>query len=621
MTGKSVPLINDTSDATLLILRGTVCSSGCAAGSICVCPDSEYKWEKEAALLNNIGQKYTIGSGKNLDNLDLEKYGQFLIFHLHADVADVQCQIECDTDGNFWFHGLGYSDTFVNGKLLIPNFIKFPEEQRFGRVRNHRVKNKWEDSPVKLKSGDVFYFSYVCSHLWDHKLASSCGRRLYRKNPVGKDYTVFKFERPTPTKSVQNLNDEDSSPPNHPIFNNHIILSKILQNLVSSTSNILTNQTDLLNCRLVSTPFDHVARKVLRKDVVLQFIVDIDSLYTHDANHFLNRLYWKTHRFKHLKFDAMNISIYKKRFHHWVNYSEKPKPTEIKFNQDFSSFINHPDFHPLKSLKIDVDYLSPISTLLVKCYLSLEQLDIQVKLDWILDEKKATFPENLKFPKLRKLTLDFSYVQNNEIVSNSVSLAGLILASNKVEELVIKKYTRLPADFGSFKNLKKITISGRRMLHWETFNFHEFLYQFITLPIGQLCSLKVFLPANDELSTPVKIEESLFQLVENHRRTLQSLEISLNSRYFENPITLPRCMPNLKKLWIIIPDGDLKQAGFIVGVRLSSQKGEKSHQNVDDSMKMPLVLRDGRECTHRFCPSCGDDTLLYGKWHRNEVGF
>ncbi|XP_035702764.1 uncharacterized protein LOC118434090 [Folsomia candida] len=139
-------------------------------------------WTREVILLNNPGRKYTIGSGNDLENLDPEKYGQFLIFRNKADVAEEHCQIECDENGTFWLYSLGSANTFLNGKLI-------------------------PDSPVMLKFGDIFHFSHIISQLWDsaliHLTKTGYRKRLYRMNKLGEEYAVFKFDK-KPTNSYEN---------------------------------------------------------------------------------------------------------------------------------------------------------------------------------------------------------------------------------------------------------------------------------------------------------------------------------------------------------------------------------------------------------------------------------
>ncbi|OXA45169.1 hypothetical protein Fcan01_20297 [Folsomia candida] len=214
-------------DGALLILTTKTDSTGWFGMSriFCVAP---LHWKHEAVILNNSNQKCTIGTGENLNSFNAAKYGEFLTFRNNADVAEEQCQIVCDTSGTFWLQSL-QGRTFLNGKLV-------------------------RDSPVKLKFGDIFHFSHIFSTCLDSLVIHLANRRtiLYRRNSRWKEYAVFKFDRMTcnaeeerkaETNSVHDLDI-------HPIFENHIILTKIFEHVVNS--NIPWDQRDLLNCRLVS---------------------------------------------------------------------------------------------------------------------------------------------------------------------------------------------------------------------------------------------------------------------------------------------------------------------------------------------------------------------------------
>lgn len=50
--------------------------------------------------------QYTIGSAKNLETLDDEKYGEFLIFRDKVDLSEEHFRIESDANGTFWLHSL-----------------------------------------------------------------------------------------------------------------------------------------------------------------------------------------------------------------------------------------------------------------------------------------------------------------------------------------------------------------------------------------------------------------------------------------------------------------------------------------------------------------------------------
>ncbi|OXA44306.1 uncharacterized protein LOC118438313 [Folsomia candida] len=610
MEGKSSHL--KIRDGVLFMLRGV------RPGWTCSSYRLDFDWEREAVLLNKPGQKYTIG--KNLESFDPGKYGQFLKFCDNADVSEEHCQIECDASGNFWLRSLGQAKTFLNGKLI-------------------------QDSPVKLKFGDILYFSYIFSPFWDSllfHLAKSRGRKklLYRKNSSGEEFAVFKFDiltlgdpvnRKLPNRTKYKASNQDKSDPglpdfknkspiyplHHPIFENHIILTKIFEHLANPDPWMPWHQRNLFNFRLVSKSWNDSARLVLQKNFVPKFRIVIDKLI---LNPYYTTNRFDTHRMKGLKFDAMNIDIWPEASTCHMRDNPNRDKAVIKFNQDFSAFINHPDFHPLKVLTMNVDYLTPISTLLTKFCPSLEELDIQINMMWINDEKildKSGFPEDLRFPKLKKLTLEFCDHARGDLnkMSDSKCLAQLLQATCKIEELVLKNYGKLPGNFDSFENLRKITIYGGRKYNVEILNLHDFLVQFMTLPTDQLSSFKLDIGWIPVQSMP---EEALLNFLEKQRQSLENLEISVNAGFFYQCIKVPRCMPKLKKLWIsVTPERKWVWAwGFKLSSQLAKGSGDFTIASDSEILEAPLVAREGSKCGQKSCPSC-NDSLVYGTRKKN----
>lgn len=223
----------------------------------------------------------------------------------------------------------------------------------------------------------------------------------------------------------EKVNNQSSSTNNHLIFKNYIILTNIFEHVVNTK--ISWDQKDLLNCRLVSKSWNDSVRLILQKNFAKKFRIIIDDLVC-NPNYLADQLQYKIHRMKELKFDAMNIRILQMEDNTNANNVKK---AVLKFNQDFSSFINHPDFHPLKVLTMKIDYFTPNCILLTKFSHSLEEIDIQIKIRWIKDEifpNKSGFPEDLVFPKLKKLTLDFRKREGDDFekLSESKSLAKLL---------------------------------------------------------------------------------------------------------------------------------------------------------------------------------------------------
>ncbi|XP_035700426.1 uncharacterized protein LOC110861179 isoform X2 [Folsomia candida] len=502
----------------------------------------------------------------------------------------------------------GDGETFVNGKLL--------------------------DSKDRLKFGDMFYFSLNLSKLWDPELDKSKIWKLYRRNACGRDFAVFKFKRLTPKGRTQqdnkeanhedNANSEDfhgsSTNPKlvkHPIFDENSILTKIFEYLIPENND--NQQKDLFNCRLVSKSWNESSLLVLQKNLVLNLTITMDNLIR-DPNSLANRLHWKTHRMKGLKFDGMKINIWPQRSTYYIRDNEERDKAVVKFNQDFSAFINHPDFHPVKVLTMNIDYLTPISTLLSKFCHSLEELTIQINMIWIRDENKTRFLETLIFPKLKKLTLEFCQQEEGDLgkIRESKYLAQLLEGFKGIEQLVLKNYAKLPSDFGPFKNLRKITIYGGCNYNVEIFNLLDFLSQIGTLPADQVRSFKVEIDLIDVQVTPVEVEEALLCFLHNQAGSLENLELS--ARYTQ-PIKLPRCMPNLKKLWIG-ESLNWTESEFMWGAKLSSQvtKKSKGHMSEFRPDTLSLVLWDGDECGQESCRTC-NDTLAFGRWNQDEREF
>ncbi|OXA64578.1 hypothetical protein Fcan01_00702 [Folsomia candida] len=601
MEEQSIPPKNSVcEDGVLFILtrKSPPPCDGCG-GDHCATPISSrtnsdltsIDWKREAILLNNPGRKYTIGSGNDLENLDPEKYGQFLIFRNKAD---------------------GSAKTCLNGKLI-------------------------PDSPVMLKSGDIFHFSHIFSQLWDsvliHLVNIGDGKRLYRKNKLGEEYAVFKFDKLTcvteekrplpkktniPDKSVTESQDRQKSLINHLVFENHVILTKIFEHLANPDPSAPWNQDDLFTCRLVSQAWNDSARLVLQKNFVLKLKITMDELIR-NPNYITNRFSWKTYRMMELKFDAMNIDIWPQKWNYQTRDNDDRIKAMIKFNQDLAAFIN-PDFHPLKVLTMNIDYLTPISILLSKFCPSLEEIYIQVNMLWINDKKISGFPEDLMFPKLKKLTLEFSEHTRGDLqkMSDSKSLAHLLQAANGIEDLVLQNYAKLPlSEFDSFKNLRKLTIYNQREYQVRILSLHDFLTQFMTLPKGQLRSFKLVTRGTEIQSTP---EDALLSFFQNQRQSLQNLELSLNQRDDIKLIKLPRCMPNLRKLWISASDdrtGWNSSWGFKLGSQAAKEVGTFTVAVCSEMLLAPSVVQDGRKCTQKLCRSC-NDSLVYGEWLGHE---
>ncbi|XP_035702720.1 uncharacterized protein LOC118434078 isoform X1 [Folsomia candida] len=600
--------------------------------------DDPLEWKSDALIFNVPGQKYTIGSGENLDGFDREKHGQLLIFHNKANVDQEQCQIECDASGTFWLRSLGQTSTFLNGKLI-------------------------RESPVKLKFGDIFYFSHIPSQFWDslstnEDMTVNGIKNLYRKNVSWKEYAVLKFESPASLIDWQRKqmarNEDDNSKigckqcyesmtrvlkrwqsayafltaclssfkdpeHNHPIFENHVILTKIFEHVANSSVPCHTRK-DLFNFRLVSQTWNNSALPVLQKNCVMNFTIIIDDLIR-NPNCITNRFNWKTHRVKELKFDAMDIDIWPQVHTCETRDNSNRNKAMTKFNHDLSDFISQPDFHPLKMLKMNIDYLAPISILLSKFCPSLEEINIQINMLWINDENKSAFPENLKFPKLKKLTFEFCEQKTGDLnkMSGSESLAQVLQAARGIEELVLKNYAELPTDFDSFKNLRKITIYGQPEYNVDTFNLLDFLTQFMTLPADQLRSFRLIVAEIDVQHTPY---DALLSFLQNQRQSLETLELSLHSKDCMQIIKLPTCMPNLKRIWIssAIDSGSGRRGshsswGFKLRSQMEKEKSEDfTIESDSETYLTPFVVREGRECGRESCPTCGD-ALVYGEWH------
>ncbi|OXA45164.1 hypothetical protein Fcan01_20298 [Folsomia candida] len=325
---------------------------------------------------------------------------------------------------------------------------------------------------------------------------------------------------------------------------------------------------------------------------------------------------------KALKFEAMHITIWRPGWK--CEKGQQIVKLVERFSQDFSTFINQPDFHPIKILTINADYLTPISTLLTKFCPSLEEVNIQFNKVWIKDEQildKSGFPDDLMFPKLKKLTLNFSQdsriVDDDLEISDSKSFHKLVQASNGIEELVLKNYVKLPCDLNSFKNLRKITIYGRKEYVMTLLKLHDCLTQFVALPTGQLRSFKL---VYDDIGVQRRSETPLLCFLQQQRQSLENLTLSftfrsldLNSCLYLQGIVLPRCMPSLKKLWISLEDeraGTDSSHGFKLASQLAKEAGD--FEVVADRSKAPCVLREGEECGLESCPGC-NNSLVYGR--------
>lgn len=179
----------------------------------------------------------------------------------------------------------------------------------------------------------------------------------------------------------------------------------------------------------------------------------------------------------------------------------------------------------------------------------------------------------------------------------------------------MKNYVKLPlSDFSSFKNLRKIEIRGQRVCRVEILNLHDFFTQFMTLPTGQLRSFRLINADTDIQSTPA---EALLNFIQKQRQSLEHLELSVNSKFLQQPVKLPRCMPNLKTLWV---SGDRDRTGsdYLWGVILESQVAKKSGEFTYEfkSRVAPFVVREGSKCGLESCRSC-NDALAYGVWQKN----
>ncbi|OXA45348.1 hypothetical protein Fcan01_20031 [Folsomia candida] len=590
---------HETCHGALLSLGRTRATSGCGAWA-CLC--SSIEWEQDAVILNNAGQKCTIGSGQNLNSFNPEKHGEFLTFPNKADIADQHFQIECDPYGSFCLRRFGWQNIFLNG-YLIQNY------------------------PVELEFGDIFYFSPIFPQCWDSFLIpivknKDWKRLLYRKNRAGKEYVVFKFARLGLGHRVKRKLDfyNQSSPTYPAIFENHVILTNIFEHVVNTK--ISWKQADLLSCRLVSKTWNDSARLVLQKNFVMKFRIITDGLIT-NPNYLWKKFYSKIQHMNELKFDAMNIEISQMNAI-WTTIHALDLDIEvIKFNQDFSQFINQSNFHPLKVLTMNIEYLPPTSVLLSKFCHSLEEIDILLNMSWINDEKplnKSIFPEDLIFPNLKKLTLGIYKREPDDFekISDSKSLAKLLQASARIEELIVTNFSKLQIDFDAFKYLRKITISGRYGYRGETFNLDDLLTQLVTLPEGQLRYFKIAVEMVLRETTP---EETLICLLQRQRQRLENLYLSLNSSPQLKLIKLPRCMPNLKKLWISADYDRATGSGSSWGLKLGAQLAKEGVNFIASSeiLETLRVVREGAKCNRESCRTCSD-SLVYGECRQNNFG-
>ncbi|XP_035713785.1 uncharacterized protein LOC118438112 [Folsomia candida] len=613
MGGKSSHPRNQKCDGALFILGRRASTSGCGAADF-FCPRFNHSvtWKHEADIVNNGGEKYTIGSAKNLETLDDEKYGEFLIFRDKVDLSEEHFRIESDANGTFWLHSLGGRETFLNGKLL-------------------------EDS-TELKFGNIFYFSPIFSPFWDSRLIplAKKGRSqglLYHKKWSGQEYAVFKFERlirdATGKQIIQETgkNDINKLFLCHPIFYNHVILTTIFERLVNPSSSHTRYNEHLFTCRLVSKSWNDSVRLVIQKNLVPSVTIGMQELQV-GTHYRTNRwIYWKTGGVSALKFDSLSFNIYGNQPHNYdpIDYLYLADAI-TKFNQDLSRFINQADSHPLNLLIMKIEYFTPICILLSRFSNPLVELNIQINKVWIYDgnHHKSGFPKDLRFPNLKKLTLEFFEHKEGDLanISDSSCLAQLIQASSRIEELVLKNYAKLPTEFGtSFKNLRKITIFGQWEYNVQSLNLHDFLAQVMPLSANQLTSFTLDLP--EILVQQGTKRDELLSFLQKHRRSLEYLELSIRVQSCAHEprpfIRVPRCMSNLKKVWISWNDhrgGSNSWWGFKLGSQLKGKEGEDF--TAEEMSEGPFVVREGRNCGQESCRTC-DDSLVYGEWRNKQL--
>ncbi|OXA47647.1 hypothetical protein Fcan01_17762 [Folsomia candida] len=353
----------------------------------------------------------------------------------------------------------------------------------------------------------------------------------------------------------------------------------------------------------------------------------MDLIY--EPNHVMNLLHRAAHQMRAVKFEAMNIEISR---YHWNEINDKIVELEERFYQDLSTLLNQPDFPAVKVLVINPEYLTPISILLTKFSDSLVELDIHIKVVWIkyerISNKNYEFPEDLMFPRLKKLTLKFSdhrfgYLRKEGDpykIAGSKSLKILLKASLRIVELALKNYGRLPCNFGCFKNLRKLTIYGKNKFFQTLLHLHDCLTKFLTLPTDKLRSFKLVFR---DVDVQDDAEKALLCFLQKQRQSLKNLTLSfiLIRRKNRIPIhgihrvTLPRCMPNLEKLWISVEDDKLgsdSAHGFKLRTQIRKEKS-RDFEIIEDTSKAPWVVRDGRECGQGLlCRGC-NGSLVFGK--------
>lgn len=338
---------------------------------------------------------------------------------------------------------------------------------------------------------------------------------------------------------------------NNLIFENHVIRTKIFEHLATS------NVENVLDCRLVSKAWNQSARLVLQKKYIVKLTIIIDDI-VENPNQVMNRFHYKNYRMKDLKFECMSIDI--SPVLHFCRKSSKANPDRdkamLKFNQDFFEFINHPNFHALKVLNINIDYLIPIDNLLSKFCPFLEELYIQINMLWIDDEKDFDKFEALKFPKLRKLSLEFSehLVGDLDKMSKSKYLETLLQSMSGIEELVLYNYVKLPANFEHFTNLKKISVISRGLYGVRLFNLLDFFTEFETLPKNHVESFTLVFGDVDVQETDENIKKELLHFLKKQRESLKYLTLNLTcEQYFLQHVDEEICLPKLKRSRIQYP--------------------------------------------------------------------
>jgi len=249
---------------------------------------------------------------------------------------------------------------------------------------------------------------------------------------------------------------------------------------------------------------------------------------------------------------------------------------------------------------------------------------IQINSLWMTDSLPDSECPVKFFPRLKMLQLDFVQFESRYLyrLSNIKWLSGLLRASSRVEQLVMKGFTPVVPSLEHFPNVRKLSISGCIGHCFNQLHLPQCLKTLSTLPRGRLFSFEMELDGCDDhdvgsseaTSRNLEVQENLLQFLKCHANMLEKLELVF---YHDQHFVLPRKFLKLRKLWIsnsAYPAGE----NCLWGTKLSSQVTTTA-STFPPGMPLdclPYATWEGVEKN-------GDPqySLVFGKWDLNAHTF